>query len=95
MEKTLGWPVELVERPRKLAPEGVLMRWATEWAKEGKKVDWQKLLPPRGFQVLPRRYVVERSLAWICHNRRMAKDYERLCASGEAVRVQLPRRASW
>jgi hypothetical protein len=24
------------------------------------------------------------SLAWICHNRRMAKDYERLSASGEA-----------
>ena len=22
-------------------------------------------------------------LAWICHNRRMAKDYERLCATGE------------
>jgi len=25
---------------------------ATKWAKEGKKeVDWQKLLPPRGFQM--------------------------------------------
>ena len=22
--------------------------------------------------------------AWICHNRRMAEDYERLCATGEA-----------
>jgi putative transposase len=84
VEKTLGWSVELVERPRKPAPEEVLMRWAAEWAKEGKKVDWQKLLPPRGFRVLPRRWVVERSSAWICHNRRMAKDYERLCASGEA-----------
>jgi putative transposase len=84
VEKALGWTVELAERPRKPAPEEVLMRWAAELAKEGKKVDWQKLLPPRGFQVLPRRWVVERSLAWICHNRRMAKDYERLCASGEA-----------
>jgi putative transposase len=84
VEKVLGWTVELVERPHKPAPEKVLMVWAAEWAKEGKKVDWQKLLPPRGFQVLPRRWVVERSLAWICHNRRMAKDYERLCASGEA-----------
>ena len=63
VEKTLGWSVELVERPRKPAPEEVLMWWAAEWAKEGKKVDWQKLLPPRGFQVLPRRWVVERSLA--------------------------------
>jgi hypothetical protein len=60
------------------------MAWAAEWAKEGKEVDWQKLLPPRGFQVLPRRWVVERSFAWICHNRRMSKDYERLRASGEA-----------
>jgi putative transposase len=85
VEKALGWTVELVERPRKPAPEEVLVRWAVEWEKEeGKKVDWQKLLPPRGFQVLPRRWVVERSLAWICHNRRMARDYERLCASGEA-----------
>jgi putative transposase len=84
VEKALGWTVELVERPRKPAPEKVLETWAAEWAKEGKKVDWQKLLPPRGFQVLPRRWVVERSLAWICHNRRMAKDYEGLCASSEA-----------
>jgi len=84
VEKALGWTVELVERPRKPAPEKVLEAWAAEWAKEGKKVDWHKLLPPRGFQVLPRRWVVERSLAWICHNRRMAKDYERLCASSEA-----------
>jgi transposase len=27
---------------------------------------------------------VERSFAWISHNRTMSKDYERLCASGEA-----------
>jgi len=84
VEKVLEWSVELVERPRKPAPEKVLMKWAAEWAKEGKKVDWQKLLAPKGFRVLPRRWVVERSLAWICHNRRMAKDYERLCASGAA-----------
>jgi hypothetical protein len=27
---------------------------------------------------------VERTIAWLDHNRRMSKDYERLCASGEA-----------
>ena len=27
------------------------MRWAREWAKEDVAVDWQKLLPPEGFQV--------------------------------------------
>ena len=54
MEKALGWSVDLVERPRKPAPEEVLKSsWAREWAKEGVKVDWEKLLPPKGFQVLP------------------------------------------
>jgi putative transposase len=48
------------------------------------KVDWEKLLPPEGFQVLPRRWVVERTFSWIDHNRRMSKDYEKLCAIGEA-----------
>jgi transposase len=31
-----------------------------------------------GFQVLPRRWVVERTLAWITRHRRCARDYERL-----------------
>jgi transposase len=65
-------------------PKEVLMRWARAWAKEGVKVDWEHLLPPKGFVVLPRRWVVERTIAWIDQNRRMSKDYERLCASGEA-----------
>jgi len=38
--------VELLERPKKPAPEEVLMRWAREWAKEGVAVEWRKLLPP-------------------------------------------------
>jgi putative transposase len=80
----LGWSVDLVERPRKPAPEEVLMSWAKEWAKEGVAVDWRKLMPPEGFLVLPRRWVVERTLSWIDQQRRMSKDYERLCASGEA-----------
>jgi putative transposase len=85
VRKTLGWSVELVERPRKPAPQEVLMAGAEEWAKEGVTVDWQKLLPPKGFVVLPRRWVVERTISWIDQNRRMSKDYERLCASGEAL----------
>jgi putative transposase len=84
VEKTLGWSVELVERPRKPAPKEVLMAWAEQWSKEGVKVDRETLLPPQGFRVLPRRWVVERSFAWVCHNRRMSKDYERLCATSEA-----------
>jgi putative transposase len=85
VEKSLGWTVELVERPRKAAPKEVLMAWAQEWNKEGVKADWQKLLSPKGFVVLPRRWVVERTFSWIDQNRRMSKDYERLSASGEAL----------
>ena len=32
----------------------------------------------RGFVLLPRRWVVERSFAWLAHFRRLARDYERL-----------------
>jgi putative transposase len=83
-EEAMGLSVEVVRKPRKPIPEKVAELWAAEWAKEGKAVDWQKLMPPKGFRVLPRRWVVERTFAWISHNRRMAKDYERLCATGEA-----------
>jgi putative transposase len=84
VEEVLGLSVEVVRKPKSPIPQKVAEVWAREWAREGKAVDWQKFMPPRGFRVLPRRWVVERTFAWICHNRRMAKDYERLCATGEA-----------
>jgi transposase len=37
------------------------------------------------FEVLPRRWVVERTLAWITAHRRCARDYERLPQSHEAM----------
>jgi putative transposase len=82
-EEDLGLGVEVVRRPRKPTPEKVAKIWAQEWTKEGKKIDWQRLMPPRGFRVLPRRWVVERTFSWLSQNRRMSKDYERLCATGE------------
>jgi putative transposase len=83
-EEVLGLNVEVVRKPPKPIPEEVARIWAAEWAKEGKKVDWERLMPPRGFVVLPRRWVVERTFSWLGQNRRMSKDYERLCASTEA-----------
>jgi putative transposase len=84
VQKALGWSVELVERRRKPAPEEVLKLWAEEWSKEGVAVNWEELLPPKGFQVLPKRWVVERTFSWIDQNRRMSKDYERLPETSEA-----------
>jgi transposase len=40
---------------------------------------------PHAFEVLPRRWVVERTLAWITAHRRCARDYERLPESHEAM----------
>ncbi|MEJ8632347.1 IS5 family transposase [Streptomyces sp. MS2.AVA.5] len=37
-----------------------------------------------GFVVLPRRWVVERTLGWLMRTRRLARDYETLPASSEA-----------
>jgi len=39
----------------------------------------------RGFAVLPRRWVVERTFAWIVRCRRLDHDYERLPATAEAM----------
>jgi transposase len=46
--------------------------------------------PPaqKSFAVLPRRWLVERTFGWLNRNRRLAKHYERLHATGAAL-VQL------
>ena len=38
----------------------------------------------KGFEVLPRRWVVERTFAWLGRCRRLAQDFERTIASAEA-----------
>jgi putative transposase len=37
-----------------------------------------------GFEVLPRRWIVERTLGWLMRNRRLSKDYERKVHTSEA-----------
>jgi putative transposase len=71
--------------------------WADGIYKKGGLVDWVRETldivldvverPPDqvGFQVLPRRWVVERTFAWLGRCRRLGKDYERCTKSSEGV----------
>src|SRR5687767_10896676 len=85
--RQLGLSVEVVHRtPRSRYPRRLREDLGSTGVGQGRPRDRvaEKLLPPRGFEVLARRWVVERTFAWLGQNRRMSKDYERLCASGEA-----------
>jgi transposase len=53
-----------------------LGQWTIEIIKRSDKA--------RGFQVLPRRWVVERTFAWLGRCRRLAKDWETTIASSTA-----------
>ena len=44
----------------------------------------RRMVDTVGFEVLPRRWVVERTLAWLNRNRRLAKDFEATIASAQA-----------
>jgi transposase len=70
MKEQLGWTLEIVKPPR---------RWV--------RVPLGEEPPPypRGFIVLPRRWVIERTFAWIVRNRRMSRDYEFLAETTEAL----------
>ena len=55
---------------------------AAQAAQHGVRLEVVKLeAAKRGFILLPRRWVVERSFAWAARCRRLARDYERLPAS--------------
>jgi transposase len=53
-----------------------LGQWTLEIVKRSDRV--------KGFHVLPRRWVVERTFAWLGRNRRLAKDFEATITSSEA-----------
>jgi len=58
------------------------------WAKERTHIDLEvvkRTAGQAGFAVIPRRWVVERTFAWIVKNRRFVRDYEQLTAVAETL----------
>jgi putative transposase len=71
LQKALGWRLSI---PQHWWTGGV-------WMRAGAVPPTR----PSGFQVLARRWIVERTIAWLTTNRRLAKDYERLVETGEML----------
>ncbi|WP_261991541.1 transposase [Streptomyces sp. OR43] len=58
------------------------------WAREKRALALQAVERTdtmEGFVVLPRRWVVERTSAWLMHSRCLARDYETLTVTSEAI----------
>lgn len=58
-----------------------------EWIKStlGIELEIVKRRPVKGFQVQPKRWIVERTFGWLNNDRRLSKDYERLDNSSEIM----------
>ena len=79
IEQTFGWTAQIVAHRRRPSKVWIFGDIPDD------QIDWSKYLPPPGFRVLPRRWVVERTFSWQDQNRRLSKDYERLCATSETL----------
>jgi putative transposase len=75
VQETLGVGVEITKHPW-TGLRGV-------WVPEGVEVEWDKIIP-KGFHILPKRWIVERTNAWVSHCRRLARDFEGTFSSSEA-----------
>ena len=61
---------------------GALIQWAARHAKVNLEIV-RRSEQNNGFQVLPHRWIVERTLGWLGRYRRLSKDYECLPQSSE------------
>ena len=77
----------LLDRLQKIIADGGYRGELEEWVKQELHVFLEIVLKfgdKKGFQVLPKRWVIERTIAWISRHRRLARDYERLVDTEEA-----------
>lgn len=72
---------------------GKLVDWARGFA--GWLIEIVKRPNEKRFVVLPRRWVVERTFAWLGRYRRLSKDYEGLPETCPSRKPQLDAEASW
>ena len=79
MELSWCWPNCWADSPG--SRSSGLVEWA--WATRGQLLSVVRWSPDsRQFEVLPRRWVVERTLAWLSRCRRLGQDYEELPETG-------------
>jgi putative transposase len=84
---TLAEKPALLTRLEKIFADGGYRGELVDWVHQNLHAVLEivlKLGDQKGFQVLPKRWVIERTFAWISRNRRLARDYERLAQSSEA-----------
>jgi putative transposase len=70
-KQTLGWTIEVVKH------------WWINFSRRHLLYGDDMPEIPKGFHILPRRWVIERTFAWLVTNRRLAVDYEKLPETGE------------
>jgi len=63
---------------------GELVRWTKDVGRRTLEIV-KRSDDAKGFKVLPKRWIVERTFAWLGRYRRHSKDYEQLTESSEAM----------